>query len=345
MVVTGASGFLGSNYLIELSQAWRGHESYQVVTPCSFRHRGIPERLTHLNWHDWLKVITVDLAAPLSDLTDRVMSAGNPLRVVNFASESHIPRSISDPAQFVKNNVELMVNLLEWARARLTSASGSPLFVHISTDEIYGEATTPQGHPEWSPIRPTSPYSASKAAQEAMVIAWQAAFGLQTVIVNTMNPLGLMQDPEKYLPTLISKISNGMEVQIHVGPDGKPGSRAYLDARDLHAAIELVSNPWTFVRGSHKPLRVNVAGDRECDNLEFAQIVAKALGRPLKYQLVESSSPSHSQRHALDTAKIRGLGWAPRYSLEDSVARVVEWTLTNPAWFNRQPRPPRWVQQ
>jgi dTDP-glucose 4,6-dehydratase len=333
MVVTGASGFLGSNFLIDFASTAEREEAF-VACPVSFRHRGIPERLTHLNWYGWLKVITADLSCPIADTTAHLL--GRPQRVINFASESHIPRSMTHPAEFVKNNVDLMVNLLEWVR-NYASPNDPPLFVHISTDEVYGAAVTEAGHPEWSAIRPMTPYSASKAAQEAMLMAWSTAFGIPAIIINTMNPLGLMQDPEKYLPTLIRKIVAQEEVQIHVDVNGAPGSRAYLDTRDLNQAIKALTYRWGVLRSPVS--RFNVSGDRDVTNLELAQMVAKCLGEKLRYKLVTSDSPSHGARHALDTTAIRAAGWKQQYAIQETVQRVVEWTMSNPMWLNRKPKP------
>lgn len=336
VLLTGASGFLGSQFLLDgLTET-----DLEFVCPVSFRHRGVPERLTEVRdavgIEDWdrVTVVTCDLAAPINDTTDKLI--GDIDIVVNFASESHIPRSIEYPVPFVQNNVNLMLYLLDWAKNRTLDA-----FVHVSTDEVYGPIAK-FGHSEWDPIVPSTPYSASKAAQEALAISWWRSYGLPLVLVNTMNPLGYMQDPEKFLPLVMSKVLAGETVQIHASADGVVGSRVYIDTSDLASAIMfLISKRRAYrYREGHSlaPARYNVSGERDVTNEELAQLIADEMNLPLIYEVVASDRPGHGLRYALDSSKIEDLGWQRQFTIEKTVSQVVKWTLDRPLWLERRPR-------
>lgn len=327
VLLTGAAGFLGANCLRHLLD----ETDWEFVCPVSFRHRGVPERITTTvssAERARVDVITTDLATPVADTTARLFGPID--HIVNFASESHIPRSIADPVLFVTNNINLMLHLLEYARDRPVSS-----FVQISTDEVYGPAMS-GAHSEWDPILPSTPYSASKAAQEALGIAYWRTFGVPLVLVNTMNPIGVMQDPEKFLPTVIGKVRRGETVDIHAGADGTVGSRVYVHARDLAAAVlHLLQRPVCLNGQAERPDRWNVVGERDVDNLELAQLIAHELGLVLKHRVVDSDRPGHGLRYALDGSKLAAAGWKPRYSIEAAVAQVVAWSLEHPLWTER----------
>ncbi len=334
-LLTGASGFLGSNFLKVLL----AETDWTVACPVSFSHRGVPDRILEAaaGRNDSLQridVITCDLAAPIADTT--ASRFGDVDYVINFASESHIPRSISDPVPFVQNNMNLMLHLLDWARTRQIKG-----FFHISTDEVYGPIAE-GAHAEWDPTLPSTPYSASKAAQEALGIAFWRTFNVPLVLVNTMNPVGRMQDPEKFVPTVIRKVLQRETVEVHADPDGTIGSRVYVHAQDLADAVLFLVNlkrPTSYGLAATRPDRWNVVGARDVDNLELAQLIAKALNTELLYELKPANRPGHGLRYALDGSKLAEAGWTPRRSIEEAVEELVGWTRNHPLWANRQPRP------
>ena len=333
VLITGASGFLGANclrYLLDTTD-------WQFACPASFTHRGVPERITMTVDSDEMArvdVITCDLATPIADTTAALFD--KPEIIVNFASESHIPRSLANPVPFVQNNVNSMLHLLEYAR----SLPNLRAFVHISADEVYGPAAT-GAHREWDPILPSTPYSASKAAQEALGISYWRSFGVPLVLVNTMNPIGPMQDPEKFIPMTIGKVLRQECISIHAGADGTIGSRVYVHALDLASAISHVlgREPARYP-DAERPDRWNVVGERDVDNLELAGLIAKAMGHHsvALYRIEQSDRPGHGLRYALDGSKLAAAGWAPKRTIERSVRELVEWALANPLWTNRRPR-------
>ena len=331
VLLTGASGFLGANFLRHALDTTDWH----LACPASFTHRGVPERITLAVDADEMgrvDVITCDLAAPIADTTAALFD--KPDIIVNFASESHIPRSLANPVPFVQNNINTMLHLLEYAR----TLPNLKAFVHISTDEVYGPAAE-GGHAEWSPILPSTPYSASKAAQEALGISYWRSFGVPLVLVNTMNPVGPMQDPEKFIPMVIGKVLRGETVQVHAVADGEIGSRVYVHALDLAGAItRVLGRDPALYPDAERPDRWNVVGARDVDNLELAELIADALDKPLDFEVVVSDRPGHGLRYALDGSKLAAAGWRPTRTIEESVRELVAWSLANPLWTNRVPR-------
>lgn len=336
VLLTGASGFLGANCLRHLLD----HTDWDIVCPASFHHRGAPERITFtVRPDEWARVtvVTCDLSAPIADTTAALF--GDVDYVINFASESHVDRSITKPVPFIQNNVNLVLNLLEYAREAKPKA-----FVQISTDEVYGSAPLGREHVEWDTVLPSSPYSASKAAQEAIAISYWRTYGVPLVLVNCMNLFGEMQDPEKFVPTIIRGILRGEPVPVHVSSTGVIGSRFYLHARNLADAVLFLlrrDRPVMLHDGAERPDRWHVVGERELDNLEMAQLVAKLLDRELNYRLVDFNiaRPGHDPRYALNGAKLAAAGWTPPSGFDDSLRSLIAWSLANPLWVNRVAQP------
>lgn len=330
VLLTGAAGFLGSHALRHLLV----NTDWHVVCPVSFNHKGLPERLTAVvEPHQWdrVDIVRCDLAAPIADTTSRLF--GHIDYVVNYASESHVDRAIHDPVPFVRNNVDLALHLLEWARHSKPKA-----FVQISTDEVYGDAPVGYDPAEWDPVIPSNPYSASKAAQEAIAISYWRTYNLPLIIVNCMNLVGEMQDPEKYVPRIITQVQAGHTVNVHASPDGTIGSRFYLHARNLaDAVLHLLRRAAPAQHPqADRPDKWHVVGEREVDNLTMAQTIADLIGKPLHYDLVDfhSSRPGHDLRYSLSGKKLASTGWTPPVGLDESLKRLVEWTLDNPLWLH-----------
>jgi dTDP-glucose 4,6-dehydratase len=257
--------------------------------------------------------------------------------IINMASDSAVERSVTDPTQCWRNNCDLMVNMLEYARRVKPE-----IFFHVSTDEVYGEAKADEAHVEWSTIMPSNPYAASKAAQEALAISYWRTFDVPVVLTNTMNNFAEAQDPEKFIPKIIETIRKGEEVPIYADFDKEGkwkssiGTRFYLHAKNHADAFVFLSKfkPAMYKEGAECPDRFNVCGDVELDNLELAQMIAKIMDMELKYKLVpsESARKGYDRRYALDASKLKDLGWKMPITFEDSLKQVVEWTLDHPHW-------------
>lgn len=351
ILLTGSSGFVGSHalkYLLNETDA-------DIVCLVSFEHMGVSARIRQVQedyvstpslgapWSKRVKIIRHDLRTPIDPVTIEQIG---PIDVIwNIASESHVDRSISHPRPFILNNTELILTMLDFARV-----AKPKLFLQMSTDEVYGPAPIGHNHVEWETPLPSNPYSASKAAQEAIAFSYWRTYGVPVVITNTMNITGPMQDREKMVPMTMHKIAIQEPMTIHASASGEIGSRYYLHAHNLadawwfltelsvvryHDTGTMGSAVPRYGEGSDRPLKYHIVGEQEVDNLELAQIIASEMGMNLKYELVDfhTSRPGHDLRYALDGAKIAELGWKPPLTFEEGIRETVRWTLDHPEWL------------
>ena len=331
VLLTGAGGFVGAHALEHLLE----NTNWHIVCLDSFRHKGKTDRIRTVlgNNDSFLKRVTVvrhDLTTPIYEQTAQAI--GKIDYVLNIASESHVDRSIDEPRTFIENNVMLVLTMLEYIRKYPVEK-----FIQMSTDEVYGPAKDGHKHKEGEPHRPSNPYSASKAAQEDIVYSYWRTYNLPIIITNTMNIIGEMQDPEKFVPMIIERVNSGKKVTIHASKDGKRiGTRFYLHARNqADALLYIVKHIKPTQYGYGEITQFNVVGEREVDNLEMAQLVAKSVGKKLKYKLVDfhSSRPGHDLRYALDGRKLKKAGWKAPVKFEDSLDKTVKWTLEHDQWL------------
>lgn len=329
IILTGVSGLVGSHVLKHILK----NTDWHVLGIASWKHKGTPERVEWAvhdvsGWRDRVEIITHDLISPFTETT--IQRMGQVDYILNLASETHIPRSISEPVYFFQNNVNLVLTMLELARVKKPE-----IFLQFSTVEVYGVAPPAINFKEWSPIVPMNAYGASKAAQEGIATAYWRSYDVPLVITNTMNLFGETQDPEKFIAMLISQIHKGQTVTLY-GSRGDMGSRFYLHSLNCADALMflLKRKPAQFVDGKvTKPDRFNIVGDIELDNLTLAKKVAELVGKPLKYQ-VEYFPPSRpGRRYSLSGAKLKKLGWKSPVDFEDSLKQCVDWTLKNPEWL------------
>jgi dTDP-glucose 4,6-dehydratase len=339
ILLTGASGFVGSHALRHLLV----NTDWDVVCPVTFSHKGLPARIASAvcdqpEWARRVEVVHWDMRSLADPITVRRFDG---CQVIwNIASESHVDRSIETPGPFIRNNVDLMLSVMELARQIRPS-----LVLQMSTDEVYGPAPEHYSHREWDVILPSNPYSASKAAQEAIGVSYWRTYGVPLVITNTMNIIGEMQDPEKFLPKIVRHLRDRQPIPVHVSPEGVPGSRHYLHARNL-------ADAWLFLTGDliervpmypavGRPYRVNIVGEREVSNTEMVGMVSAIMGLPEEEfpSLIEpvsfhSSRPGHDLRYALDGSRLARLGWHAPVPLAQSVYNTVKWTLEHPEWLD-----------
>lgn len=324
VLLTGASGFLGSHMLEHLLV----NTDWDIVCIASWKHKGTPGRIidsVHYQEHkDRVEVITHDLVAPFTAQTTKAI--GEIDYVINMASESHVDRSIKDPAPFVTNNHFIALHMLELARELKPKK-----FIQFSTDEVYGVAAEGVNHPEWDTILPSNPYAASKAAQEALAIAWWRTYQVPVIITNTMNLFGERQDAEKYTAMLVKMIDAGETVTVH-GNENYIGSRFYLHARNAcDAVLHVIKTvePVMFDDGdTTMPERFNVVSDDEITNLDMAKIIAKMMGKELKYELIDfhATRSGHDRRYALDGQKLKDYGWKMPVSFEEGMQNTINWS-------------------
>lgn len=331
-LISGISGSIGIHTMHHLLQ----NTDWEIVGIVTFQHKGLVERFTDMmiehpeNWKR-LTLITHDLTKPFTkSVKERI---GHIDYVVNLASLSDVEASIQDPVPFMKNNIDLMYTMLEYAREAKPQA-----FIQFSTDEVYGASGKNKRYEEWSPIVPSNPYSASKAAQEAIAISYWRAFGVPVVITNTMNNWGEYQQPSKY-PVIIQRaIMKGEEVTIH-GREGDIGTRYYIHSRNASDALLFILRnlpPYLHKPGEvDRPDRYNIVGDKQVDNLQLAQLIARLMGKPLKYRLVDfhATRPGHDSHYGLDGTKLKKLGWKSPMSFEKSMKNTIAWQTNHPEWI------------
>lgn len=331
--LTGAGGFVGSHVLRHLL----ANTNWEIVAPVTFKHQGKNDRIASAlegneDWQKRVNVVMMDLSAPIDHPTiDRI---GGIDEIWNIASNSHVDTSIVEPGPFIQNNVALMTNMLDYARV-----ADVDTFLQMSTDEVYGPAAPDYAHVEWDTIQPSNPYSASKAAQEAICYSYWRTYDIPVVITNTMNIIGEMQDAEKFVPLVIKNLLAGKEVPVHVDKDGNAGSRFYLHARNLADAWVAISNnliPARYSAGFAQPDRFHIVGEVEVHNDHMVEMIAEILGVEPKIKKVNfhSSRPGHDLRYALNGEKIaRELSWHHPVPFEESLRKTVLWTKEHPEWL------------
>jgi len=335
VLLTGVSGSIGCHFFAHFMT----NTDWHVVGVDSFRHKGWYDRLQamfdhHPEWRERFTLITHDLTVPFSPITKRKI--GDIDYIIAMASLSDVEASIQDPVPFIQNNINLTLNLLEYARE-----INPEVFIQISTDEVYGAVETKYDDlcKEWAPIVPSNPYAASKACQEAIAISYWRTYGIPLVITNTMNNWSEMQSASKF-PVIIQKaLMTGKKVTIHGESNGQIGSRSYIHSRNFADAILFILKNTTPYKHqplkADKPDRYNIAGDVQLDNLELAQLIADLMGKKLDYEIKESHSqrPGHDPHYGLDMTKLKKLGWTAPVDFKTSLKNVIEWQTAHPEWI------------
>jgi dTDP-glucose 4,6-dehydratase len=322
-LVTGGSGFIGAHvvkYFLEKTD-------WSLIVPVTFRHKGEPIRLAESLqlYPERLTIVLADLTSPFTDRMVK-MIGGQIDYIVNAASGSHVKRSIEDPVPFVQNNVELVLTVLELARKVRPQK-----FIHVSTDEVYGPATG-TAHTEWDTLRPSNPYSGSKAAQEVIAHSYWRTYGVPLIISNSMNNFGEMQDLEKYVPMVISKVLNEEVVQVH-GTPGNIGARAWMHARThADALLWMLNNAEApLYPEAQQPTRFTISGAKRLDNLTMAKLIAEYAEMPLKYELVDphGERPGYDSVYDINDQRLTEAGWKPSHRFEEQLKGTVQWTKAN----------------
>lgn len=299
----------------------------------SFNHFGYLDRITTLiPPTDRLVIYQHDLCAPFTDR--QIEKFADVSIIINLASLSDVQGSIDDPVPFIRNNTELMLTVLELARR-----VEPKVFLHFSTDEVYGSTPIEYGHSEWDTILPSNPYSASKAAQEAIAIAYWRSYGVPLIITNTMNNFGETQGATKYPAMIQRKINKDEKVTVHASSDGTIGTRHYIHSRNTADAVLFIlqnTEPYLHQAGFiDKPDRYNIVGDKRVDNLELAQTIARLMGINLDYELIDfhSKQPGHDLHYGLMGTKLSKLGWKSPSTFEESLKKTIDWQQRNPEWL------------
>ena len=324
VLLTGIDGFIGHH----LAEGILKNTDWKVVGLSKIDCASTLHRLTDMDrWKDFagrIEFIYHDLRSPVNAYVANHIGPVN--YIFHLAANTHVDRSIEYPMEFVQDNVVGTCNILEFAR----ELQGLDLFVYFSTDEVFGPAPEGVAFKEWDRYKASNPYAATKAGGEELAYAYYNTYRLPVIISHTMNVFGERQHPEKYIPKVINAVLRGERLFIHSNADRtKAGTRHYVHARNVTAAV-------LFLTGHHElGDKYNIVGEREMDNLELAQFIAKVVGKELKYDLVDfhSSRPGHDLRYALDGTKLKDMGYAHPKTFEESLTKTVEWYVEHPEWL------------
>ncbi len=325
-LVTGGAGFIGTNFV----RAAHNSTSAELVILDLLTYAGNLANLEGLLSSPRIKFIKGDIcdAALIQDIFKRHDIS----KVVHFAAESHVDRSILGAAPFIKTNIEGTFTLLEAARRAWTEQNGR-LFLHVSTDEVYG-SLGPSDKPfdESSPYRPNSPYSASKAASDHLARAWHKTYGLPVVISNCTNNYGPWQFPEKLIPLMILNALEGKELPVY--GDGLQ-VRDWIQVEDhceaLLAILEKGKAGETYaISGNNERSNIDIVNNI-CDAVDDLQ--KKPRGTSKKLIRSVKDRPGHDRRYAIDSSKVqRELGWKPDHMLENELPKLAKWYIEHKKW-------------
>jgi dTDP-glucose 4,6-dehydratase len=309
-LVTGGAGFIGSNLIRMLLR----DEDNRVTNLDALTYAGVARTVAELDslpGHEFVKGDIRDVG-----LVDGVMPGHDV--VVHLAAESHVDRSISTPADFVSTNVTGTQVLLEAARNHRVGR-----FVCVSTDEVYGSVEEGFATEE-APLRPSSPYSASKAGADLLALAYHTTFDLDVVVTRSTNNYGPYQYPEKVIPLFITNIIEGRKVPVY--GDGLH-QRDWLHVDDHCAALQLI-----VTEGKAGEV-YNIGADNLLANLDLTKVLLEMMGaEEANIEPVEDRL-GHDRRYAVDSSKLRGLGWAPAHDFEERLAETVEWYRRREDWW------------
>ena len=305
LLVTGGAGFIGS-HLVHLLAAERPEVRVTVLDKLTYA--GKRENLEPLLGEGRIGLIVGDIADPHA--VHRALDGCD--GIVNLAAETHVDRSLSDATPFVRTNVLGTQVLLDAARAE-----GITRFLHVSTDEVYGDLKTddPPSR-ESDPFRPSSPYSASKAAAEHLVHAYHVSYGLDTVITRGSNSYGPRQYPEKVIPLFTANALAGRPLPIY---GSGCAVRDYLHAEDHARGILAV------LEQGEAGHAYNLGAGLQVDGNELARRILELTGRPASLAQPVDDRPGHDYRYSLDSSRANALGWRPRWAFEHGLAATVQW--------------------
>jgi dTDP-glucose 4,6-dehydratase len=314
LLVTGGAGFIGSAFVrLALTEQWAD----KVVNLDKLTYAGNLENLQPIAEHPGYKFFQADICD--RSAVEDIFASESPDAVIHFAAESHVDRSIHSPSPAIQTNFYGTFTLLEAAR-------GSKLarFVHVSTDEVYGSIDPPAEADENYPLRPSSPYSASKAGSDLLALSYYTTYKLNVSITRASNNYGPYQFPEKLIPLMIS---NALEDKLlPVYGDGQQ-VRDWLYVEDHCRAIREV-----LERGGPGEI-YNVGGSCSLPNLEVIRLILKATHKPESLITQVTDRPGHDRRYALTNAKLtQETGWGPRMNFEQGLAATVEWYRNNREW-------------
>jgi len=311
LLVTGGSGFIGSNFIRHILAT---HADDSVVNLDKLTYAGNPANLEDVERDPRYAFVHGDIcdATLVRDVAKGVDA------VINFAASTHVDRSLMEPDEFLKTDVFGVFTLLEAVKELKI-----PRLLHISTDEVYGSVERGSSR-ESDPLRPSNPYSASKAGGDLLALAYWHTHRVPVVITRSSNNFGPYQYPEKVVPLFITNALEDKPVPLY--GDGR-NVRDWLYVLDNCTAIDLVLR-----RGKDGQV-YNIGGGHEVENIVLTRQILHLAGKPETLIQPVRDRPGHDRRYSLDSKKVRQLGWAPRYGFGDALAATVAWYREHEAWW------------
>lgn len=313
ILVTGGAGFIGSNFCRYMLTKY---PEYNILVVDALTYAGNPENFADLEGDPRFMFFHGDIRdkSVVENLVRNVDA------VVNFAAETHVDRSITDPGSFVLTDVYGVFVLLEACKK-----FGIERFLHVSTDEVYGSIE--EGHfKESDPLNPSSPYSASKAGGELLARSYYVTYGLPVLITRGSNTFGPYQYPEKLIPLFITNAIEDKPLPVY--GDGKQ-VRDWLYVIDHCEGIDVVLH-----KGQVGKV-YNLGAGNERTNIEITKLILSILNKPDSLIKFVTDRPGHDRRYALDSSEIRALGWTPRHEFEDALRQTVNWYVENESWWRK----------
>jgi dTDP-glucose 4,6-dehydratase len=314
LLVTGGAGFIGSAFI---RQALGSGIAAAILNFDALTYAGNLENLATVAEDPRYRFVRGDIRD--AGAVAAAVTEFRPDAIVHFAAESHVDRSILSPQPVIETNFTGTFVLLEAARHY-----GIERFVHVSTDEVYGSIEAPHEADEKYPLRPSSPYSASKAGSDLLALSYFTTYRLPVVVTRASNNYGPYQFPEKLIPLMISNALDGKSLPIY--GDGLQ-ERDWLHVEDHCRAI------WAVLEKGQPGEIYNIGGNRALPNREVVRMILVATGRPEDLMVRVEDRPGHDRRYAITSEKVmKGTDWAPRVVFEEGLARTVEWYRQNPEW-------------
>jgi len=318
IIVTGGAGFIGSNFVY---YQLKNHPEDRIVCLDALTYAGNLQTLDEAMKNDNFRFVKGDIAD--RECVFKLFEEEKPDIIVNFAAESHVDRSIENPEIFLRTNILGTQVLMDACRKY-----GIKRYHQVSTDEVYGDL--PLDRPELfftedTPIHTSSPYSASKAAADLLVLAYHRTFKLPVSITRCSNNYGPYHFPEKLIPLIISRALADENLPVY----GKGENvRDWLYVEDHCSAIDLV------IRNGRVGEVYNIGGHNERTNLQVVKTILKELDKPESLITYVTDRPGHDMRYAIDPTKIHNeLGWLPATKFDDGIKKTVEWYLDNKSWW------------
>lgn len=323
LLVSGGAGFIGSNFIIYMLKKY---PQYQIINLDKLTYAGNLENLREVEHYNNYEFIKGDICD--SKLVNQIFNDYLPDYVLNFAAESHVDRSISDPQIFLKTNIEGTQVLLDACKKYWIDESkelAKVKYLQVSTDEVYGSLGETGYFTEETPLAPNSPYSASKASADMFVRAYHETYGLPINITRCSNNYGPYHFPEKLIPLIISNALEDKNLPVY--GDGL-NIRDWLYVEDHCSAIDVVLH-----QGVNGEV-YNVGGFNEKTNIEIIKLILHHLGKPESLITYVKDRLGHDRRYAIDSSKIkRELDWEPNIMFNVGIVKTIDWYLNNQTWL------------